>query len=407
MLTACLEGEGSAGSGEYSADTISYAESDTVGDEGDNPEPQAGMLTAGDIDDNLNFTTYSQYLDKVLQEDTSQIFPAVNLNTRITIQVKDNANNAVGHAGILIKNSANTVLYSSVADSKGVFYLFPFMDIDEDLSEFTVEAQAPDNEFITIDAQVNLAELNETQTLSLVLTDYSTQLANSLEVVFVIDTTGSMADELSYITTEFESIVADIQLLHPDVAMQFGLVVYRDQGDAYVVQNFDFTTSVEIMKNQLAQQSSGGGGDYPEAMDQGLSSGLNLQWSEGNVARLLFLVADAPPHSDKLGVTFELAQQARERGIGIYPLAASGAADIAEELMRLMAVVTQGRYMFMTDDSGIGNTHEEPKVPCYIVTRLDQLISRVISEALTGVRLEPQENQILRSSGQYDNGVCQ
>ena len=405
-LTACIEGEGSAGSA--SSEGEEYLAVDSSGeDEGANPKPQAGTLTAGDIDDNLNFSTYSQYLGKILQADTSQVFPAINLSSRITIQVKDNANNAVGHARILIKSSENELLYSSIADSKGVFYFFPYMDVNGGINEFTVEAQAPDNQFITIDAHVNLTELNEAQPLSLVLTDHVAELASALEVVFVIDTTGSMTDELRYITTEFESIVADIKQLHPSVAMQFGLVVYRDQGDAYVVQNFDFTTSVEVMKNQLSQQSSGGGGDYPEAMDQGLSSGLNLQWSQGNVARVLFLVADAPPHNDKLVATLELAQLARERGIGIYPLAASGSADLAENLMRLMAVITQGRYIFMTDDSGIGNSHAEPKVPCYIVTRLDQVINRIISEALTGVRLEPQENQIIRSSGQYDNGVCQ
>ena len=38
--------------------------------------------------------------------------------------------------------------------------------------------------------------------------------------------------------------------------------------------------------------------------------------------------------------------------------------------MRAMAAATQSRYLFLTDDSGIGNPHAPPAIDCYRVTKL-------------------------------------
>ena len=74
--------------------------------------------------------------------------------------------------------------------------------------------------------------------------------------------------------------------------------------------------------------------------------------------------------------------------------------------MRAMAAVTQSRYTFLTDDSGIGNPHAPPAIDCYLVTRLDHLLRRVIDSQLSGRRVEPSQSEIVRSVGQYDAGRC-
>jgi len=102
----------------------------------------------------------------------------------------------------------------------------------------------------------------------------------------------------------------------------------------------------------------------------------------------------------------ESVHTARKKGIRIYPLAASGVGDKAEFMMRNAEVLTQGRYLFLTDDSGVGGSHQEPNTPCYVVTRLDQLIARVIDSELAGQRIEANTKDIVRSVGDYDNGVC-
>ena len=74
----------------------------------------------------------------------------------------------------------------------------------------------------------------------------------------------------------------------------------------------------------------------------------------------------------------------------VPPAAASGVADKAEYVMRAMAAATQSRYTFLTDDSGIGNPHAEPTVDCYVVTRLDSLVTRVLTSLVRGERVEPE-----------------
>lgn len=73
--------------------------------------------------------------------------------------------------------------------------------------------------------------------------------------------------------------------------------------------------------------------------------------------------------------------------------------------MRAMAAATQSRYPFLTDDSGVGNSHAPPAIDCYPVTRLDALVRRVIDTQVSGRRIEPADHEIIRS-GKYDAGKC-
>ena len=74
--------------------------------------------------------------------------------------------------------------------------------------------------------------------------------------------------------------------------------------------------------------------------------------------------------------------------------------------MRGTAQLTGGRYVFLTDDSGVGNAHKEPSVPCFYVTKLDQAILRMVDVELTGAYREPTPGEILRTGGDPKNGVC-
>ncbi|MGB1090960.1 MAG: vWA domain-containing protein [Oceanobacter sp.] len=367
---------------------------------------QTGSLTAGDIDDNLNYRQFLDYYSGLLQEDSSGVFPAPNLGTRISVRVVNAENMAISNAPLQITTTSGDLLYESQTDALGRFYFFPWLDLTSEqrdgLTDIIVTATDPQD----VSQTVSSTEALDESSVDLRLLDSDSNLVDALEWVLVIDATGSMSDELDYLTAEFQAIITDLRLLHSSIPMKFGLVMYRDSGDSFVVRTHAFTDSVDTMTSQLQLYSASGGGDYPEAMDQALDAALGFQWSDGNQARVIMLAADAPPHDVALERTFNLALEARQRGINIFPLAASGVGDLAENLMRLMALITNGSYMFLTDDSGYGNSHSEPTVPCYIVTRLDQLITRRIDSLLSGQRVEPSEGNILRTSGSYEAGVC-
>ena len=90
----------------------------------------------------------------------------------------------------------------------------------------------------------------------------------------------------------------------------------------------------------------------------------------------------------------------------IYPVASSGIDRPTELLMRSSAQLTGGRYMFLTDDSGIGGAHLEPSVPCYFVTKLTSAMVRMIDIEMSGEYVEPDEDEIIRKGGDPQDGAC-
>jgi hypothetical protein len=184
-----------------------------------------------------------------------------------------------------------------------------------------------------------------------------------------------------------------------------GMVAYRDLGDDYVTHTFPFTANLDAMQANLRAHNADGGGDYPEAMDQALIRAVGQAWRPDAVKSLL-LVADAPPHDENVPRAWAAIEAARAQRIQIVPVGASGVGPTAEYVMRAAAAATQSRYIFLTDDSGIGNPHAPPAVDCYLVTHLDTLVRRVLDSQISGRRVEPGEQDVIRRVGRYDNGKC-
>lgn len=100
---------------------------------------------------------------------------------------------------------------------------------------------------------------------------------------------------------------------------------------------------------------------------------------------MCFLVLDAPPHSESeiSGINSQIQkyiQQAACEGIRIIPVASSGVDTETEFLLRSFALMTGGTYVFLTDHSGVGDSHLEPTIGQYTVEALNELMVRVISE---------------------------
>jgi hypothetical protein len=223
------------------------------------------------------------------------------------------------------------------------------------------------------------------------LEEAARELPRQLDLALVIDTTGSMGDELDYLKVEIDHIAAEIHERFPNVDQRFGLILYRDEGDEYVTRSFDFTRSLSDFRRILAAQSAGDGGDYPEAMHLALENAAQLSWRGAGTARVAFLVADAPPHSQFAKRTLDAARKLRRAGVTVFPVASSGVRDEAEFIMRAIGFLTQGQYLFLTDHSHVGNPHARPHAPNYSVEKLDQLMVRMIAEKLCGEASLPQD----------------
>jgi hypothetical protein len=228
----------------------------------------------------------------------------------------------------------------------------------------------------------------------------------TLDVSLVIDTTGSMGDEMDYLRSEFLAMHDAIEARYPGSAQRWSLVVYKDTVDEYIARWFDFRSDPNDFVAHLAAQSAGGGGDYPESPEVALRVAAQLGWRGNDTAKLAFWVTDAPHHDKDAATMAQSLRSLRDVGVHLYPVAASGADDLTELTMREGAQLTGGRFLFLTDDSGVGNSHLTPRVPCFFVTKLDAAILRMVDIELTGQYREPAAADVIRTGGDPQSGRC-
>ncbi|MCI0464335.1 MAG: VWA domain-containing protein [Gemmataceae bacterium] len=356
--------------------------------------PEGGLLTAGSFDDNLFPGPLRTFLKKINRDQSSQDLPSRFLGHRMVVTVTNGDGRPVGNARVQVRpaDGGPSVTLCTRTDGRAVF-LSSWDEVPAD-GDLTVTVTAPGGTppvEKTVARNVSRCEVK--------VPGSAAPLPVHLDLALVIDTTGSMGDELEYLKTEFRSIVAAIHKQFPNVRQRYALVLYRDEGDEYVTRTFDFTDSLDDFRERLGAQRAAGGGDTPEAMHQALEDAVKLDWREGDAARVLFLVADAPPHARHALKTLKAADVLRKKGAAIYPVAASGYDDACEFVMRASALLTGAQFLFLTDDSGVGNAHGEPHIPFYQVERLNHLMVRMIASELSGRRIEPDPARVVRTVG--------
>src|SRR5688572_9896051 len=124
--------------------------------------------------------------------------------------------------------------------------------------------------------------------------------AQRVEVVFVLDTTGSMSGLIHAAKEKIWSIASTLAQAQQAPEISMGLVAYRDRGDAYVTQVVDLNRDLDSMYAKLMNFAADGGGDGPEAVNEALEAAIHrLSWSQDpSTYKVVFLVGDAPPHMD-------------------------------------------------------------------------------------------------------------
>ncbi len=211
-----------------------------------------------------------------------------------------------------------------------------------------------------------------------------------LDIHFVLDATGSMGDEISRLRDNMTSIAEQIAALPSRPDVRFGMTVYRDVGDLFVTRTFDLTDDLTDFLDALALVSAEGGGDYPEAMDEALADALDKPaWRRDGAVELMILIADAPP---QVGRQVESpytasAVAAATQGVKIFPVAASGTDDQAEYVMRELAFVSGGRFVFLSYGVDGAATGESTDISPddYDELPLDQLVVKLVEDELAAL----------------------
>jgi hypothetical protein len=372
---ARAEGEAAAISGAESSGEGALSDAVVAGPVG-LPLDQNSRLTAGEVDDNVAWDDYLLYL----RDYAGAAVIEVDVSERHQIWVRDSRENPL--LGARVDVLANEQLVTTLRiHSDGRVYFFPHA-YELVAEEYTVNVlfNGVTQSFV-IPAATSQREWFVTHSGGEQAT-----FAAKLDVLFLLDATGSMGDEISQLKENIRAISAQIDALPTQPDVRFGLVTYRDRGDAYVTQAFDFTPSVEQFAEILAAVEADGGGDYPEDLNEGLSQAIhNVEWRVDGTVSLIFLVADAPPHLDygqENHYAFEMLG-AVQRGVKIYPIASSGLDEQGEYVFRQLAQFTGGRFIFLTygaEGPGSTGTETDLNVSDYTVSSLDQVVVRSVGE---------------------------
>src|SRR5689334_19329789 len=176
-----------------------------------------------------------------------------------------------------------------------------------------------------------------------------------LEMVFVIDTTGSMGGLLDAAKQRIWGIVNGVIREHGS-SVRIGVVAYRDRGDAYVTQVLPLTEDLDKVYMTLMDYQAAGGGDAPEDVRTALAESLyKIPWSDGElgVSRIIFLVGDAPPHDyPDVSDTLTTAANAAKKGIIVNTIQC-GSADDTTRAWRAIASSGKGQYFAIPSDGGV------------------------------------------------------
>jgi len=177
-----------------------------------------------------------------------------------------------------------------------------------------------------------------------------------IDVAFCLDTTGSMSGLLEGAKQKIWTIVNTVASAQPKPVLRIALVAYRDRGDAYVTQKFDFTSDLETMYSKLRSFQANGGGDTPEDVNTALNDAINgLTWThEANALKLVYLVGDAPPHMDyQEGYDYRsITHTAATRGI-IINTVQCGTMEATKPIWQEIARMAEGKYSAIDQSGGM------------------------------------------------------
>ena len=338
------------------------------------PRDMVSVLTAGEWKDHENWGFFAN-----LVNNGTISFPSfgVDPTQRIAVTVTDGSGNALPNASVQLLDSGHNAIWNAVTNKDGVAYLFETngrtgasvsaTNPGGGSAETAIEAAASDSQG---------ARLVSDRSVSLTIEGSAVYYADT-QVMFIVDTTGSMGDEMFYLQSDFAAIAEDVGTDGTSYSVRF----YKDEGDSYVTKTGSgFTTDVAQIRSALNAEYADGGGDEPEAVAEALSEAFSSdEWSNES-AKVAFLIYDAPPHTGKEDMLSAAIEEASRKGIRLIPVVSSNGSRETELFGRAAAICTGGSYVFLTDDSGVGGSHLEPIIGDYEVEKLHDIIVRIITQ---------------------------
>lgn len=354
--------------------------------------PEVSGLKAGFADDNKQFNYFLSFLDKYRNVKHYDL----PITERIIISVTDSQGKPIPNAAVSF-SADGTVLVEGKTLSDGTYQFNPG-EFDPDIALYLLKVEGRTQS--GKESREVQVERDGPRTVTVRL-DEKRSIGSPipLDVLFIMDTTGSMGEEIERLKATIEIIYLNVTSMPVDIDLRFGMVLYKDREDEYLTKTIPLTSDLDSFITELNAVYADGGGDTPEDMQEALRESIQgIVWSDSASAiRLGFLITDAPPQFYK-NQTFtydKTAKEARAKAIKIFTIGTGGLDISGEYILRQISQYTMGRYIFLTygetgeSEGGAPGSVSHHTGTNYQTDKLESIIIRFTKEEISNLTDTP------------------
>jgi Mg-chelatase subunit ChlD len=357
------------------------------------PVPSSSGLKAGFADDNRQYGYFVGFLEEFVDVPHYELSVA----ERIVIQVQDENNRPVANAVVSILSEGQEVV-SGKTTADGSYQFNPsgypasgpgYRAVARSAIQAGGQAGG--------DASIDFDRFGERNLVAKLDAQRAILDTVPLDILFVLDTTGSMGEEIHRLRATIELIYLNLTSMSSRPDVRFGMVLYKDIGDEYDTRVVPLTGDLEEFRRALNLVEASGGGDTPENLQAALERALReIEWNPTGV-RLGFVITDAPPHLD-YGQEYTYAhasRDARAAGIKLFSVGTGGLPLAGEYVLRQIAQYTGGKYIFLTygesgeSEGGVIGSVSHHTGANYQTGKLEAIIIRFAKEELSHLSDDP------------------
>jgi Mg-chelatase subunit ChlD len=349
--------------------------------------PSSSGLKAGFADDNRQYGYFVGFLEEFYY------VPHFDLpvSERIVLQVRDIDDKPVANARVSVY-AGDTELTAGVTTADGGYQFNP-SEHSPSVTDYraavrTAEGYEVSTDFSRSGERTVTLRIDSTRTIPEPI---------PLDILFILDTTGSMGEEIYRLRATIELIHLNLTGMSSKPAVRFGMVLYKDIGDEYDTRVVPLTADLEEFREALELVEASGGGDTPEDLQAALERTLKeIAWDPDGV-RLGFIITDAPPHLN-YGQEYtyvDASRDARSNGIKLFSVGTGGLPIEGEYVLRQISQYTGGKYIFLTygetgeSEGGAAGSVSHHTGANYQTDKLEAIIIRFAKEELSYLADQP------------------
>ncbi len=354
--------------------------------------PQSGGLKAGFADDNQQFNYFLNFLNNYRSFVNSYSY---DITERIHLMLHDKDGRSLPNVEVKIfDRKESRLLDEGRTYADGSYFFYP-SEVAANDKTFYVGYTA-DDVYHTI-----VVKRNGPRNIT-IRTDKprEAQQRVAVDIVFILDTTGSMGEEIKRLIATIDLIHMNLSALSNQTLIRFGMVLYRDKDDKYRTQVVPLTADIDAFREALEQVKAGGGGDTPEDLQTALHKAMrNVDWNEGGL-RLGFVITDAAAHLDygQRYTYISAALEAKKQGIKLFTVGTGGLGLQGEYVLRQISQLTYAKYLFLTygketgeNAGGVAGSVSHHTGSNYQTDKLEAIIMRLAKEEISNFTDEPLE----------------